>query len=341
MKRNFFLVGFAVGLFVLFSLVGAAYPVAIKSSAAVTSSSFVPSSSSATCPSGAHPNCPMGVVDYGETPKGALYSYTAVSFLSSVTFTKLSIGASSIKGVSGEMSVQQNVIAENMFENGVAGYYWTQDVPFVTQQSGGKFAVSAVDNIWNFNSASAKMGTVHGNLFGDCASSGIGSPGGQWFCESKESYTTTLPFTVQMEMLVGEISSGTFKGSSAVEFCFTVLHGSTKVGSVCYDEVAFNGKASSFPLYIVDGAASAPNGLFLDAETVFCGPGGGSTVKITSIAASITEKYQATSGASFKTVPHAYSEGSDTAETVSNVHMGHSGTTGKASSGADNGAFLW
>jgi hypothetical protein len=312
---------FTVFLFVLVSLVGTTVPLAVSSAAA-------PNTSSATCPGSSGP-CPMGVADFGLNG-GSTYSYTAVTFKSTVTFTALNIGAATKGALKNSISIQLNAVADNMFRNGKAGFYWTQDVPFVTQESGGKYLVYALDNIWDFNNG-ASMSGVTGNLKHDCSSSGIGTK--QWFCFSKNQYTETLPFTVTMEMLVGIVN-----GHSAVEFEF----GATGHPMVAFDEITFPGSAPSFPFYLVEYAhVPLATVLLTDAETVICGPGGGSTVHLLSISASFTEQYKATGGAAFKSVPHAYSEGRDTAETSSGVHMSASGTTGKASSGTDNSVQLW
>lgn len=339
MKRIKLLVGFTVGLFVLFTLVGTSVPFAVKSSASSVDP-LRPNSSSATCPSGVSPNCPMGVVDYGETPKGVDYKYTAISFESEVTFTKLNIGnATTNPPEKGELTLQQNNVAVHVDQNGNPGVYWTQDVALVTQEKGGNYSIQGIDNIWNFSASGAMMSGVHGNLEGDCASSGIGTPG-QYFCEQNEAFITTLPFSIYLEMIIGTAPGGTYSGSATVIFCIAVDHGSSGL-SECFDQVAFNGVAKATPLFEVSGKSRAPNGSYYDAETVLCGPGGGANVVIKSIAATIVDTYQANASAMFKSVPHAYSEGSDTAETVSGVLMGHSGKTGKAKSGSDNGVFLW
>ena len=85
-----------------------------------------------------------------------------------------------------------------------------------------------------------------------------------------------------------------------------------------------------------------PFGLNNDAETVLCGPGGGSSVKITAIAASFTEGYIPSGSAVLTQVTHAWSAGSDTAETVSNVKMSSTVVEiGTAAAGADNNKQLW
>ena len=282
----------------------------------------------------------MGVVDAGLTPTNVKYSYTAETFRSTITVTKLNIGASTLKGVKGQMTIQLNAISYDMYSGGSPNTFWTQDVVSVIQEAGGKYAIQGVDNIWNFNAGGGSVpSSIAGNLLNDCKTSGHPT---QWFCFSKQIFVTTLPFTITLEMGVGVLQSGPHAGSSGVDFAFGVKHGSTVLGSVTYDQVAFAGPAGATPFYLVqDSLAPIGAPIVNDAETVFCGPGGGSSVAITAIAAHITEDYAATFGGKFVSVPHAFSEGRDTAETVSGVAMTALGKTGDASHGTDSFVSLW
>jgi Thermopsin len=168
--------------------------------------------------------------------------------------------------------------------------------------------------------------------------------GGSVFCfsckEISAFYCICGSFTIQM--LVGKITSGAHAGSSGVEFQFSVFHGATKVGSVIFDLVAFNGNAPNFPFYFVDDVFTPiGNPLLYDAETVLCGPGGGSSIAITKISAQFTMQYQSVAGAKFKTITHAFTEGRDTAESASGVRMTFTRKTGITSSGSDNSGQLW
>ncbi len=275
--------------------------------------------------------CPMGVVDYGVNGNSH-YSYTSIEFKSWANFTTLNIGLATKGLPNHHMTVQQNTVDYKVYENGIPGEYWTQDVPTIAQSSG-SFKIGAEDNIWNFSSPSARMGgTIFGNLNSDCSLHG-GQPT-FYFCVAKQSFTTTLPFEIQMVVLTGKVTSGPHAGNSAVEFEFAVYHSGSLLGSHAYDLVAFNGKAAAFPKFLVGG--NNPLGLNNDYETVLCGPGGGSSVHIISISAKISEFYAPTKFGSYKVIPHAWSAGSDTAETVSGVHVTGSGQTGVASGGADN-----
>jgi Thermopsin len=214
----------------------------------------------------------------------------------------------------------------SVYENGRSGEYWVQDIPQIAQ-SGSSYKVTAEDNIWNFSTATAYLkGTIYENLLGDCSPYGKGSGGEFYYCYAKQSFTTTLPFEVEMIVLTGvdDTFSG-HKGASAVEFEFGVYHDGTLLGFKAYDWVDFNSNnAPAGPLIHVGGFNPFS---YNDFETLVAGPNGGS--------------YAPSTYGTFVVVPHAWSAGSDTAETASGVHMTGSGHTGIASSGADNNAQLF
>ena len=303
--------------------------------------------------------CPMGVADYGVNGKSD-YSYKASTFVSWANFTTLSIGTSPngcIGSQSQCMTIQQNLVAYNVFEKEtkaapapanvspdkgkIAGEYWPQDVPFVGQ-SGSNFFINELDNIWNFSSSSAEMnGKIYPNLLGQCSQHG-GQPQ-FYYCLGKATIETTLPFELKIELTTGILSSGTYAGHSYVEFGIWVYHSNTLVGGGWFDQVAFSApKVKSAPYFYVSGTHKNPLGLYNDAETVLCGPGGGSSIRITSVSGSLTEAYIPLSGGSLTSIAHAWSAGTDTAETVSNVAMSSSTAgIGTAASGADNNVQLW
>lgn len=287
---------------------------------------------------------PMGVSDYGVNGASGYY-YEATKFVSWANFTTLSIGESS-SGVEGEMTVQQNLVDHNVYENGVAGVYWTQDVPYIlSPPNGGRYyTILMLDNIWNMSAPSAKLtGALNFGLTSDCeAGSGVQSSG-YYYCFGNQEFLTTLPFELKMTTTTFTMANGAYAGSSAVKFQIAVYHKNRLVGAITFDEVAFIGSDSgNAPYYLVDGFEFNPFGTYNDAETVLCGPGGGSTVPLNSIAATISEAYS-NATVSLTLVPHALSYGYDTAETVSGVVMSKtSGSdTGTAASGTDNQVQLW
>jgi Thermopsin len=294
--------------------------------------------------------CPVGIADYGVN-KASKYSYHAVTFDSWANFTKLGIGTSPIGigclGSQSEcMTIQQNLVDYSVFEKSAkstSGEYWAQDVPFIAQ-SRTIFTINQLDNIWNMSSPTAQMGgIIYRNLLGNCVNKNKmdGQPQ-YYYCQGKLTIKTTLPFEILMTTTTGVLASGSHSGSSYIKFGIWVYHSGKLVGGSFFDEVAFNGPAASNPYFFVSGSGKNPYGLFNDAETVLCGPGGGSSVKITKIAASFTEAYILSGSTTLTRVTHSWSAGADTAETVSNVKMSSTVVgIGTAVAGADNNNQLW
>ena len=287
----------------------------------------------------------MGVADYGVNGN-TVYSYQASTFESWTNFTALKIGLSKVScegSLTHCMSIQQNLVDYNVYEthnkNSFVGEYWPQDVPVVTQ-SGSTYVIDLFDNIWNLSSPTANMkNMIYPNLLGDCSQHG-GHPV-YYFCQGNLNLTTTLPFEIQMKTTTGILPTGSsHPRSSYIEFGIWVYHNGKLVKGEWFDEVAFNGPAKSAP-YIKVGGMN-PYGLFNDAETVFCGNGGGSAVGISKVSAKITESYIPLGSTTLTPISHAWSAGSDTAETVKGVQMTSTVTgAGVASAGADNNAQLW
>jgi Thermopsin len=276
----------------------------------------------------------MGVTDYGVNGAKS-YRYSTTEFVSWSNFTSLSIsGGKSI-------SLQQNVV-----DYGVAvskqGEYWIQNVPFVTA-SGSSYMITFENNIWNFSAiftsftGTMKSTDVKGNLLGDCSASGVYGHNEYYACQAKNTVTVSGAFSIETVTSTSKITSGADRGDASVTFAAYVYQGSTMVGGGAYDKVAFVSKASSKPSFKVGG--TDPGGFYNDAEIVLCGPGGGSSATISSISAKFSEFHL--SKGSLVSIPHAWSAGSDTAETVFGVRMTGSGMEGVASSGADNQVQLW
>jgi hypothetical protein len=277
--------------------------------------------------------CPMGVADYGVNGN-TNYKYKAVSFTSWANFTSLNISNN------GQITIQQNLVDYGVNEGHDTGEYWPQDVPYLTQTATGAFTVQELDNIWNFSSTTAQMGgKIYPNLDSNCSQHG-GQPE-YYYCLGNQSLKTTLPMEIKMVTVTGKIPAGQpHAGASYVQFGIWVYHSGTLVGGQNFDKVAFSGTATSAPKIQVGG--KNPFGLYNDAETVLCGPGGGQSHKIVSISGQIAEAYQAHKTSPLTLVTHAWSAGTDTAETVSGVVMSSTTPgTGIASTGTDNNVQLW
>ncbi len=290
----------------------------------------------------------MGISDYGLNG-GRTYSYSAIAFYSQTTFTSLSIGKSSIPSLDGKMAVQLNVIEQGVAEERSLGTYWTQDLMNISQSSG-SFALQIEDNIWN-NMGANRMGYDYfTNLYGKCVSGGTpgdGNSGQFYYCYGALVSGMTLPFTVELEMYTGtctaSLCGSSHVGDSYVAFWYRIYHGSTLRSQGWYDLVAFHSQVKGDPHYVVAYRANA-FGTDFDAETVLTGAGGGASVVINSVSASMFLSYKPNAGSkNFYYVPHAYSAGSETAEAVYGVVVRQSIVHfhATASHGTDSDVQLW
>ncbi|MDA4131242.1 MAG: thermopsin [Thaumarchaeota archaeon] len=293
--------------------------------------------------------CPMGIVDYG-TNRKLTYSYEASSFVSWANFTKLQMGPSSIGCISYQtncMTLQQNLVAYNVYEQGssggpVAGEYWIQNVAFIAL-SGSNLVINQLDNIWNFSAPNAMLsGTIYPNLSGVCAQGYYGGQPQFWYCFGPQQLWMTVPFQIKLTTTIGVLQSGSHTGSSYVTFQMAAYENGKLIWTDTFDEVAFNGLAPSSPYFYVSGKTMNPFGSFNDAETVFAGPGGGTSINVTLIRANLTEAYTALGSSILSRIPHAWSAGSDTAEAAFGIKMLRPTVgVGKATHGIDNNNQLW
>jgi Thermopsin len=281
--------------------------------------------------------CPMGIADYGSA-NGKAYTYTTTEFVSWANFTSLKIGSSG----KGSMTIQQNLVDYEVAVQHNLGEYWIQNVPIVAQ-SGSSYKISIENNIWNFSAVfktfvgTLKSTDLKGNLLGKCSQSGVYGTNEYYACEAKTTATVKAPFEIKMMTSTSKITSGAENGDSSATFSAFIYQAGKLIAGGSYDQVAFTSGVSSSPSFHVGG--KDPGGFYNDAETVLGGPGGGASVSLPTISATFSEFYL-TKGA-LTTIPHAWSAGSDTAETASGVHMTASSKEGVASEGADNNVQLW
>ncbi len=310
----------------------------------------------------------MGVADYGVNPSNDhLYSYHTQSFEASITINSINIGQNTCGNLCGGgedvLTLQQNTVA-NISAGGVEQTYWTQDVPFlfyypVTHS----YSIVPLDNIWNFSgpllNIADNMTGVTGNLNSQCVAYG-GAPV-FYECEGAEISNLQLPLTIETRMTVSEQCVAGIC-SNYVTFYMEISQGAKLVYSNTFDKVEFtNGNALSRPHFYVEpclplapstnanfgkctvGKKESPIGLPYDAEWIIGGPADGSQVRMTQINAMMTESFLNETTGHFQSVPHAYSDGWDTAEGVGNVRMTSPGSpTALASAGPDNvEAPLW
>ncbi len=307
------------------------------------------------------PACwPMGVADYGITPSNHnTYTYRSQSDEAFITINSISIGRNNCGnpcgGGEGTLSIQQNDVGNITIKGGVQQTYWPQDVLILDYYPASQsYSVIPVDNIWNFSGPFINivdpMTAVTGNLNNQCIFSG-GAPE-LWYCEAAPINNLHLPLTIGTR--IDFYQSG---GYNYITFWMEILHGSAVVYSQTYDKIEFTAsKATAAPELYVEpclpllpqnpstfghcsvGTKESPIGLPYDAEWIIGGPGGGSQVYINSISAVMSEYYWNAGSSSYVPIPHAYSNGWDTAEGAGGVNMVRNGgaMTALAGSGTDN-----
>jgi hypothetical protein len=311
---------------------------------------------------------PMGIADYGVNPSNDhTYTYRTETFEASITIDSINMGANNCGypcgGGEDVMTLQQNTVA-NISVGGIHQTYWTQDVPFLFYYpSTHSYSVIPLDNVWNFSgifNVGGPMTDISGNLNGQCVFDG-GAPE-YYYCEAPSVSNLHLPLTIGTKMTVYEqCISGVC--SNYVTFYMDILHGSTLVYSNTFDKVQFtNGKPENKPYFYVEpclptvpfnsttfgtcsiGSKVAPIGLPWDAEWIVGGPADGSQVIINHISATMSESFLNSTTGEFQSVPHAWSNGWDTAEGSGNVHITSPGgpPTAVLNTGKDDvDAGLW
>jgi hypothetical protein len=317
--------------------------------------------------------CPTGVTDYGVTPAGKSYSYNATTMGAFADISVFKIGAATGGGCIDANAVSCMTFQENTIVNGIEiknqkGQYWAQDVPEVALDGkcsapcvSNDYSVTWEDNIWNFSSGSSILNSAHmtGNLNGACSTSGVFKSGTQdyYACVGPTDYGLTLPFTIWAMTGTGPNANKFYGGcsttkSSCIQFWGAIFEGNTEPFSGWFDQVDFSAGSlgGGDPVFHIANAPS-PYGTPYDAEWVMGGPGGGSSVKMTSTDAILQSEYNTGAGSTssspgtWNNVQHAWSSGDDTAETATNVVMvGYSGIRYLASAAkgtANPGTSLW
>ncbi len=272
-----------------------------------------------------HGDPPMGVTDIGVNA-GIPYTYNAESVVAATTFHRLFL-LGCAQSPNCDMSDQLNAVTIDTLECNVKcwfGNYWTQDVLEIHQTDQTHFNVQAIDNIWNFSAVNANMTapvTGSGGYF-VCTTC---TPQLHYYGDNGPSATVTAPFYVELVLRTfvnaGRNAEVDFK-VSVWEVTNTGTLGTSVLSSV-YDTVVFNSfgisGCPSCSIYHVGG--SAMNGLANDIENVLGGAGGGASVTVPIIDVSMATLQACQTCIAFSSVPHAFSFGEDTAETVNNVAM--------------------
>jgi thermopsin len=211
-----------------------------------------------------------------------------------------------------DLSVQMNAVLNGVNLFGTSTYdFWNQNVVTYSTQH---HQLTFLDNVWNFSSPAFDMTS---NALYSHGPNGTVVPHVFYYAVGP-TLTVRTPFTLALFL-----NSTVVSGRDAVYFNYSVTQtgGGTLAGS--YDEVVFNSTGpTSSPYYLISGSKLTPTGLLNDAELVLGGPGGGSTVSITNINATMQLYLQSLPpGTGYAPVGSAYGFGSDTGETSEGVSV--------------------
>ncbi|WMT49403.1 MAG: thermopsin [Thermoplasmatales archaeon] len=283
---------------------------------------------------------PIGVASYGiinQSGKLTPYSYSTRSFdgqISINTASQLYMDGDSFNS----FSIQLNAILNNVTIRGNTGYqFWTQNV---VDYSTSTHQLTFIDNIWNFSSPTAVMGSndiVSGN--------GTVEPGVLYY-DIGPTLNISEPFTLNLYL-----SSSNYGGENTVFFNYSISHKNSQGLNVLqkgsYDRVQFNSTSGSssgsmvIPEYTVTGTNLSNNGFIpMDAEMILGGEGGGSNAQFSKMNATMSLKYEKSDG-TYSNVRSAYDVGSETGETSTDISEYFMGSTAHLHSGPTFVEPLW
>ena len=304
--------------------------------------------------------CSQGIVDYGING-GQKYSYTTTAFESVTTIKSLDVGKSNAAAYNKMSSLQLNVVDYGVptFADGI---YWTQNVislasagatlPFnkTTSSCASPVCIQFTSEIFNFTQSGAGITYKIGStkvLNYLCSNNGVkGQPkksASTYYCDTPWAQGITLPVTIKLRVITGTESSGKFNGEPFISFQYFLTSGANANKWIQYDRLDFDNSISGSvvagnPLFTVSGAHT-PTGHMDDAEIVFCGYAGSASVQFSSLKANMGLYYL--NAGVYTKVPHAFSSGSDTGESTTNVFVNPVGMTGTAYRGTDDTGQLY
>jgi thermopsin len=257
---------------------------------------------------------PMGLGDFGlNNTNGALsaYNLTTSSISGSLSLNSANAFYAGNPYSPHSFSAQLNAVLNKVTVKGISSYvFWTQNVMFYSSRT---HQLMFIDNVWNFTSPAMPSSTIYsGNGLANDAFP-------TFYYDIGPTFTVNYPFTVSLYL-----NSTLAGGRSALFFNYSI-ESSTGDHSGSYDEVVFNstygmpsGYSAPAPHYLISGNTLTPIGLLNDAEFILGGPGGGSTVNLYSLNATMELRYLDSSNV-YKNVPSAYDYGTDTGETSEGV----------------------
>jgi Thermopsin len=286
---------------------------------------------------------PMGIADFGVDDNLTPYSYVTTEFLGTAAIRSLQTYNGSLyddpecPGLADDGSALQFNVVLTFSSGGLPYAYWIQDVAMIDTSTN---TIIFEDNIWNLTNSPTQAGILTSTVSGNGSVYSDGEGGGYYAASSTSQpgsgISMTYPTNLSLRLLLNN-------SHSVPQVYFQYDDG---YGWQGYDVASFdftNLATKSF--FEVNGNSYVDGYLFYDAELAFTGPGCGSSTAMTS--GNITLSIDFENGHNLQEVPNAFTFGSDTAETISNVKesLSRITTTGflgahlKAGAGGPNGLY--
>lgn len=281
---------------------------------------------------------PMGLAYYGLTsgPNGSV-----VGSVLNTTRVMANVDANAtgirpldlVQSSPDSYGLQLNAVVTGVTLFGHTGYsFWTQNVVLFYPDT---HQMILVTNVWNFSNGAAVLSgnAIFQNGIGGSFSdgpNGTNSVGllGFYYAEKILSTPITYPFNLSLFL-----NSTVQAGRNLVSFGIQLTGPGEHLGASAWDYVVFNsihqGSASTVSRaanYTANGLAYNALGLTNDFEIVVGGPGGGSQATLFSADAAFGLAYY--NGASFVSVPSAFSYGGETGETATGANVAWSNAPG-------------
>ncbi len=248
---------------------------------------------------------PMGIVDYGIGNNNSGFAFNTTAFTGAVNISSIRTDNSSLP-CPYNMTIQLNSVLQFNY-NGKNYTYWIQDVALVnTNYSIPKMEI--IDNVWNFSSPAGVMlnSTISGNGTVENSTTPYYFSYYHYYINSNEIQFREASFTHDgyPEIYMEFENNGKWTTFDTLNFTFAdnAMDYNFVVNGNHYDNIPKNGKNEVFAY---------------DAGLILGGPGNGTSTK--AIAMNLTMELDYWNGHNWQAITSAYSAGSDTAETISNV----------------------
>jgi thermopsin len=256
---------------------------------------------------------PMGLGDLGVREVGGKDIGT-VSYTSSVegVLQLNELNATYLDGNGPDsVSIQLNTVLTNvdLFGN-TNNQFWIQNVPVYIPHLD---QLSIVDNVWNFSSPAFNF--TQNSIYS--ADGVVIAP--IYYYDNGPTFHTAMPFTVKVYN-----NASLFQGRPAVYLNYSVTESNGHTVSGSYDRVVFNSTLAKHqnppappPTFQINGREDGANGyLPNDAELMLGGSDDGSTISISNVQGSMQLLTLPNGTSTYRTVPAAFSAGTDTGETT-------------------------